>query len=516
MAGIDNNTVLYLRGDSFTDLSPHKLTVVNNDAIITDGVIDCTDGKTLKVLNHEKLNFKDTSFTIDFDILILKKFGAWGKVFDKGGVASKNITQYKLEYYNSSYIFYLGDGKTDGYIGNISLPESNISLGSWKHIELSYNREFNKIYYFVDGKLFNSKTINGVVQNLSSESDLTIGYQNQESASGSFKLKNFRISNICRHTEDFTPPTQPYNSITINKTNQTDTNIEFNIEKLGSETINKVEVLVNNIVSETYTDNYDNINYLIDTELCMIGNNDITIRVTYNDTYTEELSLNHNVTVDELPLETPLLDTVERVKLLTKLKQVEKTMLSSILTSKNVEVSEEDKMSDLIDKVDLLDEYDGGKLWLYKDGEGVSNISKTNITGVAPPTVNIQTNCIYISSNVSNSDRHISINTSNKIDLTKYSKFNVEYSCNIKAHNEGYNKFGLGAIEQVSFSGTNAWRDNSVVNLEIAPRESDLVVEKNIATLNIGNVSDSYFIFVYYGMYNGSNNATIHKIWLEK
>lgn len=503
MAGIDNNTVLYLRGDSFTDLSSYNLSVINNDAIIADNVIDCSNGKTFKITNNEKFNFKDTGFTIEFNIMILKTFSAWGKVFDKGGVAGRNITQYKLEYYASNYRFCLGDGETDGYIGIVSLPESNIGLNVWKHIELSYNCHLNKIYLFVDGKLFKTADISNKPQNLSASSDITIGYQENEPLPVSFKLSNFRISNICRHTEDFTPPTKPYNSITINKTNQTDTNIEFNIEKLGQETINKVEVLVNGTVSKTYTNSYNNIDYLIDKSLCAIGKNNITIRVTYDDTYTEELLLTHKVAIDKLPLETPLLDTVERVKLLTKSKQNEKNMLSNILTSKNVEVTEEDKMSDLIGKVDILDKYDDGKLWLYKDGNEYNNITG-GFSSYGQVNTNIEINKYPLYMEIKNISTITTGNlggfsSNNLIDTTGYNKLYIEVD--LTAGSE------LGANAHILYVQTSKNQSSFSANTRVE------IVGKNITSLDVSSFSK-----VYIGCWITYKNTVmkVTKLWLEK
>jgi hypothetical protein len=49
MAGIDNNTLLYLRGDSFNDLSvSNKQLNSNNNKIIEDNVF----GKCLEISNY--------------------------------------------------------------------------------------------------------------------------------------------------------------------------------------------------------------------------------------------------------------------------------------------------------------------------------------------------------------------------------------------------------------------------------------------------------------------------------
>ena len=50
MAGIDNNTLLYLRGDSFTDLSSNNVLVTNQNCILENNSIKFSDNSKL-ILN---------------------------------------------------------------------------------------------------------------------------------------------------------------------------------------------------------------------------------------------------------------------------------------------------------------------------------------------------------------------------------------------------------------------------------------------------------------------------------
>lgn len=495
MAGIDNNTLLYLRGDSFTDLSSNSNVLVNNDvSILSDNtMIKCfqfNGSSSYFTLNDVDIfNLGTSDFTFEFWVKFPSLSLGNNHIFGKRSSGRANHS-YTCNMDDNTIFFMCS---SDGGVGSniVSSPMSNFTINKWHHI--SFVRYNNIISMFIDGKLINSGAFVGSLYN--STEKLKIGAVNTD-AGGFFNgcISNIRISNVARYTENFTPPTQPYNSITINKTNQTDTNIEFSVTKLGQEAINKVEVLVNGTVSETYIDNYDNINYLIDTELCMIGNNDITIRVTYDDTYTEELSLTHKVTVNPLPLETPLLDTVERVKLLTELKQTEKDTLSSILTSKNVEVTEEDKMSDLIGKIDLLGEYDNPILYLYKDGDECASITGgwegTNFSTFSKGTLTKNSDNINLTCPSGN--YWIVASTTNKVDITKYSKLKVEYKGNVRT-SYGVST-SINPCNFTSYSSTNTSYNG--------------IVEHNISSL-----SGSYYVNV--GS-EGSANINIYKVWLEK
>lgn len=138
---------------------------------------------------------------------------------------------------------------------------------------------------------------------------------------------------------------------------QDDDIITFSVNNLDFITISKIDVLVNGIISQTYNGEYSNLSYKVDETLCHAVNNDIEIKVTYSqgDGIVETVSEYLTYTVPKLSTKTPLLDVTKRVVLLTKMKQNEKTILSNILTSKNVEVTEKYKMLDLINKVGNID-----------------------------------------------------------------------------------------------------------------------------------------------------------------
>lgn len=506
MAGIDNNTVLYLRGDSFSDLSLYNKTLSNNGCIIEDKSIKINAGNYINIdYDSNLLDVGTGDFTVSFNF---KPINQMTNHFIIAHQWANNNTGYAwgMRIYNNQLMLLVNSGSE-----SVTYYSSDsIQLNSFAHYELC--RKNGLVMVFINGKKIASFNYTGSLLS-STNRYISIG-KIVRGTIGNLEgfLNNVFISKKCLHTEDFTPPTQPYNSIDINKTNQTDTHINLTVTKLGQEVINKVEVLQADTIKETYIDNFDSISYLVDKSLCEIGNNDILIRVTYDDEYTEEKVITYKHTIPPLPLETPLLDTVERVKVLTKSKQNEKNMLSSILTSKNVEVSEEDKMSDLIGKVDLLGEYDDGKTWLYRKGEFSSlynyNILQDGGNGIAYSSVNSNNVMLKIVTNT-NTYKYTGLSCSNKIDLTNYSALYVKVI---------YNEFtnASSVLESGIFIRTN--NDlNGGNKVASAENRSPSLNEETIIKLDVSNLNSLYNLQFVIGAYmqNATIEAEIHEMWLE-
>lgn len=508
MAGIDNNTVLYLRGDSFKDLSPNPKAVSNSGAtIVDDGVFS----KALLLSSSNYINV-DADSSIDFgtgDFTLscyVKPNGTGGTLFAYQWANSTTGYAWGIRIVSSKVRFMINTG-SEKYIDS----SSNVSTSSFTHIAIT--RENGVVKLFVNGKLESIVTYSGSLL-VNSQKRVSIGKHSNNSVGGfDGSISDIFISNKCLYTEDFTPPTQPFNSISINVTNKTFSQIDFNISKLGQENINKVEVLQGNVVKETYTDNFDNLTYNIDNSLCSIGNNKITIRVTYDDNYIEEEILTHTVTVDKLPTSSSLKDVIDRQELLNNSIEVQKNNLKNILVGKNVEVAEEEnKLSSLIDKVDLLGEYDDDKLYLYKDGVfknyNHSILKVGNVYGNSA----LNDNFINLAINTTSSSQwsYIGLSSTNTIDVSDYKKLNVKVK---------YNKFTPNNSSNIETLATLR-RENSLDTDKIASIKVISMTTNNEYTysLDISNLTGNYVCQFVIGAYMVVSNidVNIYQMWLEK
>ena len=176
--------------------------------------------------------------------------------------------------------------------------------------------------------------------------------------------------------------------------------------------------------------------------------------------------------------------------------------LKNILISKNIEITEDEcKLSSLIDKVDLLGEYDDGKLWLYKEGDEYTDVTGGFVPHRAqsnPPTLTKTSSYMeYKAQSGSYTSGHYGTNS--PIDITDYSllKFEVE-TLNMGSTHYGCN-FGLTTKKDM---------DSSVAAIQITTNKS-----KHIISLDISSISGLNYV---YSDTTYNNTSRIYKIWLEK
>ena len=510
MAGIDNNTVLYLRGDSFRDLSPSKIDIVNNGVTIIDNSVKYLNfngnGNFLNVDKSVIYDYIINDFTIEFYVKSNTTSRQMILMLDDD--VSGNGTQETISMNLMSNIINVTFRNTSNNIFKLSSSAVDFT-SSVRHVALV--RSGNLLSIYIDGINVGKQTISGSL--FMQNAPLAIGrYGNYNGVFFNGIINNLRISNIVRYTEDFTPPTQPFNSISINVTNKTFSQIDFNVTKLSQETINKVEVLVNNIVSETYTDNFNNLTYNIDNSLCAIGDNNITIRVTYDGNYVEEEVLTHYRNPNKLPNSSSLKDVIDRQELLNDIIEFQMNNLKNILVSKNVEVAEEEnKLSSLIDKVNELGEYDNPILYLYNEGDECVDVTggwgESYNSGDGIKDFNKYDKFMNIA--VSNQNTKLNISTLKSIDVTNYSKLKIRREI-VYSGSLGY-RFGLTSKRDTSLEG------NDNIAIYTSWDESINNGKEIIDTLDVSTIKQNCFVNVCVQSGVNSNvNCKIYKIWLEK
>ena len=515
MAGIDNNTVLYLRGDSFTDLSPFNNSVSSFGVVVKKGdgllntYLDFQNTNTSKYLTLDGFKFNaNLDFTIDFMFSPNSLTSSMHAIISSNGNGSvwtsiSNAWQLGLD--NGTIYFTNSVANTS----HIFKSTKSLTINTFYHIQLT--RKENYMYLFIDGKL--DKKVD--VSNYSFNSGVyCIGRSDIRGFGCDAKLSNIRISNIYRHTEDFTPPSKLYSSININVINKDFAKVDFNISKLGQETINKIEILVNNVLSKTYA-NIGDLTYNIDKSLLFNGNNKIKIKVTFDNDYSEEKEIDYEYVINNLPTSSNLKELIDRQELLTNSIEVQKNTLKSILESKNVVVSDsENKLSILIQKVGELGEIIL-PLYLYKDGDECVNLTGGWVLNTVATSsygkIQLEKNEAYIklitpSGSTSGTTSRGFVITSNYINVTNYNKLKFEVLANIN----GTQTHDRLIFEIKNSSGTSLTKKayKSYTN------------ERTTEILDLSTITGNVTVQVYLDDDGTSSNPKhyieIYKIWLEE
>ena len=357
MAGIDSNTLLYLRGDSFVDLSLNNYTVSNDDGMtLTDSD---NFGKALDMtVASKRLNILDAilptdMFTID-----------WWEI-SKGASTA-----------NTALVSTLDNTHTDTSIKGIIMGKSSASAGpklwsttpsqtgtwvvsewafgnantsNWVHRALVYDG--TTFYAYENGNLFGTATCEGMAA--PSPSHIVIGGYRAQGACYNAHVENLRISNNIRWTENFEPPTKPYTSVSLSILNQNNNEVNFSVTKESdNESINKVDILLNGNVVQTYTEGFDSINYSVNKDACYLGGNDVEIRAYYYNDFYESNSFVYNKSIDKLEEQPSLPEIVDKLNEVKNNYSMINDNLYNVLSNEGIDVTAEDKrMNTLVRKV---------------------------------------------------------------------------------------------------------------------------------------------------------------------
>ncbi|URZ00520.1 Ig-like domain-containing protein [Clostridium felsineum] len=216
--------LMHMDNNNFKDEYGH--TVVNNNVIVNNitkkfGTGSASfNGKNYFTVadSNNDFNLGNDDFTIDFWVYPTS-FNGTNSLFSQ----RKNTATYSgmCIYINSNGELEINatSNGTSWDIAQLSVLASNIQLNKWNHIAVC--RQGNYIYGFVNG-IKGSKSIQIHSAIFSDESNVSIGEEENGITSLNGYLDEYRISKgIARWTNDFIPPSYPYDtatSISLDKT----------------------------------------------------------------------------------------------------------------------------------------------------------------------------------------------------------------------------------------------------------------------------------------------------------
>ena len=227
MAGIDSNVI------SLLHCNEYPFTDYKNNSIITNTGIGATLDTTNKKFGTGSLYFNGSSiltisnsnfdFSKDFSVDFWVSF-------------KENVTTdahfFQIRNASGGFVLFFNNYELYYWDKNVEITTiiSGVTLGRFYHIEFTCSN--NKFYIFVNGvEKFSSYNIyNNYIANLT---NIIFGgrYDNDYNFVGN--VDEIRISNIARHTSDFSIPTRQYNDF---KCMFTDNTNYYNLQNYNSST----------------------------------------------------------------------------------------------------------------------------------------------------------------------------------------------------------------------------------------------------------------------------------------
>ncbi|MCC0635248.1 MULTISPECIES: LamG-like jellyroll fold domain-containing protein [unclassified Clostridioides] len=288
--GIDEHTLLYLKGDSFNDLSLNPKTVTAIDVSIVE---DDLFGKSFKSntgliqIPSEEITLNgSTSFTIEwFENLI--------SVYDAAIFSTNERLKHGLllGYYEGdvSNLYCSSNGSSWDIIRQGTCGGK--TFNKWIHKAFCYSKENLTLYCFENGiKTYEKK----LQQELSIYCGNRFLFFDVWTNKINANISNIRISDVTRWIDDFELPLEPYDySPNIEIIEQTEHHIIFNV-LANTTTINKVKVYINNKIEKEYIDTFENLIFdIIYDEKYIIGENEIKFVIDYNENKNIEEKVYH-------------------------------------------------------------------------------------------------------------------------------------------------------------------------------------------------------------------------------
>lgn len=193
----DENTLLLLHGEDFTDSSIYSEQITNTGCTLSDSG---KFGKAISFTNLNKLETVEQIFDINGEFTIDFWFNQREKKANATFIGGTQTGTFKIILSNGVPVFQV-HGQTSYYSSFV-----DTQLNTWYHFALTGK---NKTYsMFVDGVKKNTFTYTGNISN----DILRIGLNVAQNSTGSIEgvMDEIRISNVARWDSDFTPPTEPY------------------------------------------------------------------------------------------------------------------------------------------------------------------------------------------------------------------------------------------------------------------------------------------------------------------
>lgn len=214
MAGIDNNTLFCLNGESFSDSSYNKITI--NSVGLTEANIEDEEieGQAIKCINFNTTNgyltfnlddsFFNNAWTIDWWEKDSAEYPGLSGLFTNMTSSSGNY--FGIGKYTAGKRTFVNMASSGSYFMNTQAV-GNDTVDIWVHKAIVFNG-VDTYNIYENGKLYT--TITNTKKTYNNKQTFQMGRWRTNSYALHRKIYNFRVSNCARYTEEFTPNAEKY------------------------------------------------------------------------------------------------------------------------------------------------------------------------------------------------------------------------------------------------------------------------------------------------------------------
>lgn len=468
---IDSNTLLYLRGDSYNDLSLNPMTFTHT----ADTASIYLENNKIR-FNNPGESFKlQTSSTIAGDFTFewwcnIESIVGYNMFTNRATPGCFIISHRTAEVdYLATWMGTAADNWNVIASHQFGVPTYNTD------VHYAYVRKGDQYYTFVNGQIV-SQITGGA---------LTLGLNNVGIGTSSIqKAWNIRISNVARWDSNFIPPTRPYTSVSVEVTDMnTPGSITFTAKKESpNETINRVDVLLNGTVINTYSDgDYNNKTCSIDESTFVSGDNNIEIRAYYFENYYASQTVTKFKTIEKL-YENPELS--ELIDKLIEIKAYDINLnnkMDDFLSGKNIQVATEEKtVLNMITKI-----------------QNYSETAQNELTDLINEIASLESQKNNLSGQITTLTNQITTLTNTKSTLTnEISTLNNTISSNKSTLVTQLKSFGASGISTSSSISTIANQITTLYNAAVTAANNtaySVTVPSNAGNYGFVRQSDGFF-----------------------
>lgn len=353
---LTSNIVSYLRGDSYTDLAINAggRNATNYSTTLATGEnygieMGTSTGYLTMANGTSDINWGG-NFTIEWSEYSTGSGERNCGLFLNRVSTAANNGGLLLSYANGTQIY---TGNSTSWNGFSGTPCKTKTDNMWVHWRLVKNGTTWTMYK--DGVQYWTSTSSVVPKTVDGGYSLGAWYDSTGIHSGyAAIIRDFAISNTALCTGNFTPPTKPYTSVSINMVDYEDGIITASLDKTSVESVSKVEYHVNNVLVRTFTNNVTTTEH--DIGVLPYGRNKIEVRAYYCNNYYVSYIVNYVSTeIDKLNTTSSYDEINDKLLELHGIFKSLSKQLADILIDKNIPVEEsEKKLFLLIEKVRYL------------------------------------------------------------------------------------------------------------------------------------------------------------------